>query len=95
MITTQTNLRATATEAYDKGYAEGVTRRAAADIRDARVQGRREGEGAVQAFILEGLWVLIAQTEAAIEKAPTRWEKRLHVGRLEGLKLARKQAASA
>ena len=94
MITTKTNLRATATEAYDKGWAAGAASRGRADdtlsweVRWARARGRREGEQAVRAYVLEELRRQHEEIHLALGKAETRWEKRLLSGRLDGITAA-------
>jgi hypothetical protein len=94
MITTKTNLRATATEAYDKGHRDGSDAVRSLDQRVARSRGRREGEQAVRALVLQELRQQHEAIHLALGKAETRWEKRLLVGRLEGVETALKIVAS-
>jgi hypothetical protein len=90
MITTKTNLRATATEAYEKGHRDGRS----LDQRVARSRGRREGEQAVRAMVLQELRQQHEAIHLALGKAETRWEKRLLSGRLDGITAAIKIVAS-
>lgn len=97
MITTKTNLRATATEAYEKGHRDGRDVSDAArslDQRVARSRGRREGEQAVRAMVLQELRQQHEAIHLALGKAETRWEKRLLSGRLDGITAAIKIVAS-
>ena len=102
MITTQTNLRATATDAYLKGerdgYGAGLTagKIQSAILNDAkqRVEGRREGAQVAIMYARDGIDAQIAHLENLVAVADTRWEKRLLTGRLEGLKAARQTVVS-
>lgn len=96
MITTQTNLRATATEAYLKGEADAYSsenlrtllaeRAARSSFNEARMLER--GANEQRAIIVHQLLDQASTVGAQIEQASTRWEKRLLTGRLEGIGLA-------
>lgn len=96
MITTMTNLRATATEAYLKGEADAYSsenlrtlieeRKTRSSYNQARMQ--EQGGVIVVIHIRGALLAGIAETEKEIAEATTRWEKRRLTGRLEGLRAA-------
>lgn len=88
MITTKENLRATATEAYLKGHDDGA--RAARQAVNAYTESRLRQQGAAVALLYTGAEIKkrIDLVRESIEKAETRWEKRILTGRLEGLELA-------
>lgn len=88
MITTKTNLRVTATEAYEKGHRDGSDAVRSLDQRVARSQGRREGEQVVRVLVLQELRQQHEEIHLALGKAETRWEKRLLSGRLDGITAA-------
>lgn len=98
MITTKENLRATATEAYFKGWHSGVAagRSEGIILADAkqRADGRREGATLAIKYARDGIDAQIAHLENLVAVADTRWEKRLLTGRLEGLKAARQTVVS-
>lgn len=88
MITTQTNLRATATEAYLKGHDDGA--RAVRQTVNAYTESRLRQQGAATALLYtaDELKKEVEFTRAAVEEASTRWAKRIWTGRLEGLEFA-------
>lgn len=92
MITTKTNLRVTATEAYEKGYRDGSDAVRSLDQRAARAGAQAVRayilEEAVRAYILEELRRQHEAIHLALGKAETRWEKRLLSGRLDGITAA-------
>ncbi len=98
MITTKTNLRATATEAYFKGAQDGWSSGEAAGrsediiLADARqrIEGRRAGAALALDYMRHEIQARIDLLKDAIAVADTRWEKRLLTGRLEGLETALK-----
>ena len=99
MITTKTNLRATATEAYFKGAQDGwrsgeaAGRSQAIILADARQRlegGRRAGAALAFDYTRHEIQARIDLLKDAIAVADTRWEKRLLTGRLEGLETALK-----
>lgn len=94
MITTKENLRATATEAYFKGWHSGVAagRSEGIILADAkqRTEGRRAGAAIARDYTRHEIQARIDLLKDAIAVADTRWEKRLLTGRLEGLETALK-----
>ena len=94
MITTMTNLRATATEAYLKGEADAYSSENLKTLleerktRSAYNQSRQQEQGAIvlATYMREQLRQRVAETEQEIAAASTRWEKRLLTGRLEAYK---------
>ena len=102
MITTQTNLRATATEAYFKGTRDGWRSGEAAGrsqgiiLADAkqRSDGRREGSSLALSFTAKEIGGEVERIKSLIAVADTRWEKRRLTGQLEGLKAALKIVTS-